>query len=249
MSWGGAGPPRGGMRIPRFLQGAREGCLKSSRPARYPSGRCSVCQLPALFSSRGSSLHRWGTVARKESCIFCGRTAFTPCRRAHSQPSIRAGGEKGTPVHGRTGVSSLHTLHPSPLYAFLQHACVSPRRRSKASTVLRAANPCNAGLEAVAPAPRSRSHSAHPDTRHPRPADPGTRTPPPPPRAPARTTPATKKHGMPMPDQHGIGLLQGDALDLLHEGWGGRATVRHLRVCLCVCVCARARAHVHMCTC
>ena len=95
------GPPRGGMRIPRFLQGAREGCLKSSRPARYPSGRCSVCQLPALFSSRGSSLHRWGTVARKESCIFCGRTAFTPCRRAHPQPSIRAGGEDKCPKYRR----------------------------------------------------------------------------------------------------------------------------------------------------
>ena len=76
-----------------------------------------------------------GGVARKESCTAFGRTAFTPCRRAHSQPSIRARGEKVRPVHGRTGVSSLHTLHPSPLYAFLQHACVSPRRRSKASTV------------------------------------------------------------------------------------------------------------------
>jgi hypothetical protein len=31
-----------GLRIQKFLQGAREGCLESSRPARYPSGRCSV---------------------------------------------------------------------------------------------------------------------------------------------------------------------------------------------------------------
>ena len=57
------------------------------------------------------------------------------------------------------------------------------------------------------------------------------------------------------PTKHGIGLLQGDALDLLHEGWGGRATVRHLRVCLCVCVCVCVyvcvcvRARARMCTC
>jgi hypothetical protein len=31
-----------GLRIQKFLQEAREGCLESSRAARYPSGRCSV---------------------------------------------------------------------------------------------------------------------------------------------------------------------------------------------------------------
>jgi hypothetical protein len=61
-------------------------------------------------------------VAQKDSCTVCGRTAFTPCHRPHSQPSICAGGEKGTLVHGRT-VSACCTH------------CMSPRRRSKASTV------------------------------------------------------------------------------------------------------------------
>ena len=63
-------------------------------------------------------------VAQKDSCTVCGRTAFTPCHRPHSQPSICAGGEKGTLVHGRT-VSACCTH------------CMSPRRRSKASTVAR----------------------------------------------------------------------------------------------------------------
>jgi hypothetical protein len=46
------GPPRGGMRIPRFLQGAREGCLKSSRPARYHAG---PSRRPVLSMSASST--------------------------------------------------------------------------------------------------------------------------------------------------------------------------------------------------
>jgi hypothetical protein len=53
-------------------------------------------------------------VERKDSCTACGRTASPRVTkyRAHSHLSIRAGGEKGTPVHVRTGVSPLHALHP-----------------------------------------------------------------------------------------------------------------------------------------
>jgi len=42
------------------------------------------------------------------------------------------------------------------------------------------------GLDAVAPAPRPRSNSAHPDAHHPRPASQRPLTPPSPPRAPTR---------------------------------------------------------------
>ena len=115
--------------IQRFLQGARKDSLWRSLSAWYPSGQAGskrasfvvICRLllPGLRSSRGSSLQRW----------------ISTERALHRVRTIRANGEMAAPMHGRTGVSPLHTLHPSPLYAFLQHACVSPRRRSKASTV------------------------------------------------------------------------------------------------------------------
>ena len=38
--------------------------------------------------------------------------------------------------------------------------------------------PCNVGPDAAAPPPRPRRHRAHPNARHPRPPDPGPRTPP-----------------------------------------------------------------------
>ena len=51
-------------------------------------------------------------VAQKDSCTVCGRTAFTPCHRPHSQPSICAGGEKGRDTSAwPNSVSLLHTLH------------------------------------------------------------------------------------------------------------------------------------------
>jgi len=94
------------------------------------------------------------------------------------------------PAHGRTGVSPLHTLHSSPLDTPRQHARVLPRRRSKPPTAPRATKSLwtrpPRGLGAVAPAPRLRSNSPHPDAHHPRPASPRPLTPQPPPRAPNR---------------------------------------------------------------
>ncbi len=65
----------------------------------------------------------------------------SPRVAGRTQPLIHAGGEKSPPAYGRTGVSPLHALHSSPLDTPRQHACVSPRRRSKPPTMPPAATP------------------------------------------------------------------------------------------------------------
>jgi hypothetical protein len=103
--------------IQRFLQGARKDSLWRSLPAWYPSGQAGskrasfvvICRLllPGLRSSRGSSLQRW----------------ISTERALHRVRTIRANGEMAAPMHGRTGVSPLHTLHPRPPLR-LPPACV-----------------------------------------------------------------------------------------------------------------------------
>ena len=103
------------------------------------SGRCSVVHRhlsasPVKRSGRKQVPRCSGGVARKESCTACGRTAFTPCRKAHPQQSIRAGGERAAPSMAEQVSARCTHCTPDPLCALLQHACVSPRR-ARASTV------------------------------------------------------------------------------------------------------------------
>ena len=141
-------------------------------------------------------LLRSSGAARKDSCTACERTAFTPCRRTHSAVDTRR----------RWREEPTSTLYP-PRHP-RQHPRAPPRRWSKAPTTPRTAapphphsaraaaartptptyrNPAMQGLGTPAPPPRSRRHRAHPNARHPRPPDPGLRTPPlQPRRAPAR---------------------------------------------------------------
>ena len=103
-----------------------------------------------------------------------------------------------------------------------QHARTLTRRWSKPPTTPRAAtpshphstraaaartptltdrNPAMQGLDTAAPPPRSRRHRAHPNARHPRPPDPGPRTPPLQRRVrpPGTAQPRAQEHGTPMP--------------------------------------------------
>jgi hypothetical protein len=114
----------GGVRIhPEVPPGGLRGLPGELTPgvSRYPIGWCSVCQLPALRTSRGSSLHRWGSTERELHRL---RTqGFHPVSRGAPPAIYTCRRREGRTVHGRTGVSPLNTLQPQPPLR-LPPACV-----------------------------------------------------------------------------------------------------------------------------
>ena len=134
-----------------------------------------------------------------------------------------------------------------------QHPRAPPRRRSKPPTTPRAAtpphphsaraaaartptltdrNPAMQGLGTAAPPPRSRRHCAHPNARHPRPPDPGPRTPP----LQRRRAPARHRTA-PRP---GASLQGGSDVQR-----GRDRTISQVRPVIACIACMRPHTHTH----
>jgi hypothetical protein len=88
--------------IQRFLQGLARAALTPGTVSKRPVLRSSSSFVGFSFQHNG----------RREVL-----------RQRWSSTEIRAGGERVAPMHGRTGVSPLNTLHPRPLLR-LPPACV-----------------------------------------------------------------------------------------------------------------------------
>ena len=104
-----------GLRIQKFLQGTREGCLESSRPARYPSGRCSVVR-HRLSASRTPFVERFFASAVRwhgERAAPLADARISP-RVAERAPSLRRRRKGRTSVWPNRCQPVAHSASPTP---------------------------------------------------------------------------------------------------------------------------------------
>ena len=145
-------PPGGSRGLP--------GELTPGTVSKRPVLRTSSSFVGFQHSVRQEVLRFRGEMTRRESCTACGRTDFTPCRRARPQP---APAEKGSHQCVAEQVSARCTYcTPAPSTPPRQHACVSPGRPPlcRARRIL-----CN-GRDRLEASTRSRPHSARAATAH-----------------------------------------------------------------------------------
>jgi hypothetical protein len=81
-----------------------------------------------VLNDRHPTPHSGSKVARKDRCTALQTHGFyTVSQNAPPAITVRASREGIAPLHGRTGVSQLHTIHPQPFLRFPQ-TCVQITR-------------------------------------------------------------------------------------------------------------------------
>ena len=174
------------------------------RVVRNTTRACSMLH-PASHAGRGDTLEesccrtcrrlRTSGSVRRPLNRACGSRAPARAHTHAQRASERArrergegGGRERARERDRARVSVFKGVLLITLLAPVKHTPTYPASSAPDTRCRRALpKPCNVGPDAAAPPPRPRRHRAPPNACHPRPHDPGPRTPPPQRRrAPAR---------------------------------------------------------------